>query len=333
MWFGEVPASDAAGAILGHSVRFHGGSFRKGRRLSLDDIKVLAGHDIASVFVARLEKGDIGEDEAAGLIGEVIGGPDTANRPPATGRVNLHALCDGLAMLDAARISSFNQLHESVTLATAAPFTPVSRGQIIATIKIIPFAVPGQVMDAALALIADAPLIDVAPYKGLKAGLIMTTFGARKLLEKTRKVMAARIAALGGELGDVVICEHAIEPLAGHIAAMAAAGQDIVLVFGASAIVDRGDVVPAAISAARGQVDHLGLPVDPGNLLALGQVAGKPVIGVPSCARSPSLNGFDLVLARLMAGVPVRPKDLMAMGAGGLLKDVPRPSPREDASR
>ena len=102
------------------------------------------------------------------------------------------------------------------------------------------------------------------------------------------------------------------------------------LVFGASAIVDRGDVIPSAVVKAGGEVLHLGMPVDPGNLMMLGALGDVPVIGVPSCARSPKLNGFDWVLARLMADVPVRPADIMDMGAGGLLAEIPtRPSPRE----
>jgi molybdenum cofactor cytidylyltransferase len=102
------------------------------------------------------------------------------------------------------------------------------------------------------------------------------------------------------------------------------------LLFGASAIVDRGDVVPAGLMQAGGEVLHLGMPVDPGNLLMLGNLNGKPVVGVPSCARSPKTNGFDWVLQRLMTGEKISAADVMAMGVGGLLAEIPtRPSPRE----
>jgi molybdenum cofactor cytidylyltransferase len=103
-----------------------------------------------------------------------------------------------------------------------------------------------------------------------------------------------------------------------------------VLIFGASAIVDRGDVVPQGLVAAGGDIVHLGMPVDPGNLLLLGRAGDVPVIGVPSCARSPKLNGFDWVLARTLANLEVTPHDIMDMGAGGLLMEIPtRPLPRE----
>ena len=103
---------------------------------------------------------------------------------------------------------------------------------------------------------------------------------------------------------------------------------------GSAATVDRADVVPAAIVGAGGRVIHAGMPVDPGNLLVLGEIpsggAMVPVVGIPTCARSPKLNGFDFVLRRLVAGVGVTGADIMAMGVGGLLTEIEsRPMPRD----
>src|SRR5205823_3749969 len=78
-----------------------------------------------------------------------------------------------------------------------------------------------------------------------------------------------------------------------------------------------------------GTVEHLGMPVDPGNLLMLGRLGDEPVMGLPGCARSPKQNGFDWVLQRLVADLPVGRRDIMLMGAGGLLKEIAsRPQPR-----
>jgi molybdenum cofactor cytidylyltransferase len=109
-------------------------------------------------------------------------------------------------------------------------------------------------------------------------------------------------------------------------------GAELILVMGGSAITDRRDVIPAAIESAGGEVLQFGMPVDPGNLILLGEIAGKPVLGLPGCARSPRLNGFDWLLRRLMADVPVGRADIMRLGAGGLLKEIPsRPLPRAEA--
>jgi molybdenum cofactor cytidylyltransferase len=114
------------------------------------------------------------------------------------------------------------------------------------------------------------------------------------------------------------------------IARAADAGHDPVLVFAASAIVDRGDVVPTALVQAGGTITRLGMPVDPGNLLLLGARGTTTVIGIPSCAASPKLNGFDWVLDRALAGLAVTSRDVADMGVGGLLKEIPtRPQPRD----
>ncbi|MBX6370467.1 MAG: NTP transferase domain-containing protein, partial [Rhodospirillales bacterium] len=137
----------------------------------------------------------------------------------------------------------------------------------------------------------------------------------------------ARLEALGARLVGEARCAHETEPLAAEIGKAGTPG--LLLIAGASAIVDRRDVIPAALEAAGGTVDHFGMPVDPGQLLLLGRRAGKPVLGLPGCARSPKINGFDWVLQRLLAGIEVRPQDIMRMGAGGLLAEIPtRPQPR-----
>jgi molybdenum cofactor cytidylyltransferase len=102
-------------------------------------------------------------------------------------------------------------------------------------------------------------------------------------------------------------------------------------VFGASAIADRRDVIPAAVEAVGGRIEHFGMPVDPGNLLLLADARGRPVLGAPGCARSPKENGFDWVLMRLLAGLPVPREAITGMGVGGLLMEiVTRPQPRDE---
>jgi molybdenum cofactor cytidylyltransferase len=108
-------------------------------------------------------------------------------------------------------------------------------------------------------------------------------------------------------------------------------GAELAIVFGASAIADRRDVIPAAVESIGGRVTHFGMPVDPGNLLMIGDAGGHPVLGAPGCARSPKENGFDWVLMRLLAGLPVGREDITGFGVGGLLMEiVTRPQPRDE---
>ena len=87
--------------------------------------------------------------------------------------------------------------------------------------------------------------------------------------------------------------------------------------FGASAIADRRDVIPAAITEIGGAIEHFGMPVDPGNLMLIGSAGGVPVLGAPGCARSPEENGFDWVLMRLLAGIKVTRADSPAWASAG----------------
>ncbi|MFO1132656.1 MAG: molybdopterin-binding/glycosyltransferase family 2 protein [Hyphomicrobiales bacterium] len=332
MIFGELPLDKAEGAILAHSVKHDGGMFKKGRTLTADDIALLKAAGVAQVFAAKLGADDVPEDEAAAAVAKMVGAEGTTAQAPFTGRANLHAACHGLAIVDVDRVRALNRLHESLTLATVQPFAIVEEREMVATVKVIPFAVPRDVLAKALAIIGTEPLVRVAAFRDKRAGLVITRLPQTKpsIMAKSEEAMRERIGALGGTLAAVRVVDHEIAPVAAAIAEMQALACDPILVFGASAIVDRGDVIPMAVTRAGGEVLHLGMPVDPGNLMMFGALGEVPVIGVPSCARSPKLNGFDWVLARVMAGVTVTPEDIMDMGAGGLLAEIPtRPSPRE----
>lgn len=332
MWFGSLPVTEAEGTILAHGVHHEGGRFSKGRVLGREDLDRLARSGIETIMVARLDAGDLTEDAAATRIAARLAGPNLTVSAAYTGRVNLFAAQDGLATIDAATIHALNRADEAVTIATLAPFTPVRAGQMLATIKIIPFAVSETIISTLEWMLAGAGPVGVAPWAGLSASLIQTMLPGTKpsVLDKSVQVMRDRLTGIEAELTQQVRVPHAVDALAG---ALRDADGDLVLVIGASAITDRRDVIPAALERVGGTVRHFGMPVDPGNLLLLGDLDGRPVLGLPGCARSAKLNGVDWVLHRLGAGLPVDAAAIMAMGVGGLLAEMPgRPLPRAMAT-
>ncbi len=335
MKFGEVPVGEAEGAILAHSLKLGSAALKKGRVLSAADLELIAGAGLSRITVARLELGDVGEDIAAQRVALAAIGPDVSAAPPFTGRVNLHADVKGVLAFDRERIDRLNLVHESITLGTLPPFTVVEPRQMVATIKIIPFAAPEPaVKECVKAAMGEGPLLRVAGFRPLSVGLIQTRLPGLKesILDKTREVTEGRLSALGCKLVFEGRCSHETEFLAATIRDAFEFGIDMLLIHGASAILDRRDVIPSAIERAGGRVDHFGMPVDPGNLLLLGHVGERVVLGLPGCARSPKVNGFDWVLERLVAGLPVGPAEIMRMGAGGLLAEIPtRPLPRAEA--
>ena len=334
MKFGDTKLDGAEGAILAHSVRLADGAFKKGLILTADDIAKLRGAGYQSVVAARLEPGDLGENDAAAHIAAACRGEDVAAGAPFTGRCNLTAARDGVLVLDHARIDRLNRVDESVTVSTLRPYTAVRAGQMVATVKIITFGVSEKTAEACAVIAREAPdLIRVAAYRPTRVALIQTRLPGLKpsVAAKTVATSRARIEALGATFHSEVICDHTEAAVAEALAAAKAAGCEIVLVLGASAIVDRRDIVPAAIQNAGGTVEHFGMPVDPGQLMLLARLGHMRVLGLPGSARSPRLLGFDWVLQRLVAGIEVTGDDLMAMGVGGLLKEIPtRPMPREE---
>ena len=268
---------------------------------------------------------------AAGLVSDGI-----SAAAPFTGRANLHAEADGVLIIDRDVIAALNCLDEGVTLATLPDHARVSARQMIATVKIIPYGLPEKVINTAEKLLTGEAM-RLCPFVRKRIGLILTRTegGKPSLVDKAEMAVRDRLAAVNAGLVDVRKVAHTREAVADAVVAMTQAGEvELILIFGASATSDRADVCPSGLVAAGGVLHRFGMPVDPGNLLFLGQVGKVPVMGMPGCARSPALNGADWVLERLIAGLDVTPGDVAAMGVGGLLKEIPsRPQPRASRMR
>ena len=333
MKFGTFPVDQAEGVILAHAVVTPMQRFQKSHVLTADDIVLLRDAGIAEVMGARLDDGDVPEDEAARRLAACISGLNTNATKAFTGRCNLVADCDGILVVDETRINKINTVHEALTVATLPQHAKVSVGQTIATAKIIPFSCKEEDLQTTETISRGLnEIICIHPFKRKQITLISTQLPETKdsVIEKSAAVLEERLHRCNNRLGDHALCAHTTSALRREIETALNSGTQMVLIFGASAITDRGDVIPSAIESAGGSVDHLGMPVDPGNLLLLGHKGNVPIIGLPGCARSPKLNGFDWVLERLLADISVTPSDIKAMGVGGLLKEIPtRPQPRD----
>ena len=334
MRFGPVPLAEAEGAIAAHSLRHRSGVVRKGTRLTAELIAKLSAEGVDRVVAARLDAEDVHEDEAARRIALVLKGDGIRLDEAGTGRCNLYAEQAGLFRVDRNAIDALNRLDPGLTVATLPEFSPVETGRMVATVKIIPFALPERAVAAGESL-HSVPL-SVARWRPLKVGLAATTLPGLKpsVMDKTRRILEERLRPAGATILEEVRVPHESAALADALGKLRGRGADLLLAFGASAITDKADVIPDAIVSAGGEVKHFGMPVDPGNLLLIGEIDGCPVLGAPGCARSPAENGFDWVLNRLLAGIEVTEEDITGMGVGGLLMEiVSRPQPREAAPR
>ena len=332
MKFGAVAPKDAIGATAVHTIRQGTLVLKKGTLVGAVEAAALDAAGIAEIVVARLEPGDVSEDVAAAEIATAIAGEGVHVDRAFTGRANLFARSAGILVVDRDPIDRLNRVDEAITVATLSAYKPVVAGEMIATVKIIPFAVAAAARDAALAA-AKRPVVRVAPYRVRKVGIVSTVLPglSAKVIDKTLKITAERLAPAGAAIVAERRVPHEPQALARALEDVLRQGAELVIVFGASAIADRRDVIPSALEAIGGRIEHFGMPVDPGNLLLIGAAAGHAVLGAPGCARSPKENGFDWVLMRLLAGLPVPREDITGMGVGGLLMEiVTRPQPRDE---
>lgn len=331
MRFGPFPADQAEGAILAHAMKLPDRRLKKGHVITAEDVELFASNGIGTVIAAHLESHDIEENAAASHVAEALTSDQITAAEAFTGRVNLYAATTGILAIDKVLVDLINQVDPAITVATLANDVFVEAGRMIATVKIIPFAVNSQLVQQVIDLINEGAVLSLADARPLRVGLISTQLPSLKpsVMDKTRRIQSERLSPSGSKLVEERRVDHSQEAVAEAINDMKA-NCDLLLIFGASAITDKADVIPAGIELSGGEVVYFGMPVDPGNLLLVGQVDQIPVIGAPGCARSPAENGFDWVLQRIICDLPVDKAYLSGLGVGGLLMEISaRPQPRE----
>src|SRR5690349_11016114 len=171
MRFGSVAVAEAEGATAVHSIRQGTLVLRKGTVIGPAEIEALRREGIAEIVVAKLEPGDVGEDEAAAALARALAGPGLSIAGAFTGRANLHAETAGVLTIDRAAVDRLNSVDESVTFATLPALAAVKPGEMVVTVKIIPFGIPDATLRRALAAVGDAP-IRVAPFRPLKVAVV-----------------------------------------------------------------------------------------------------------------------------------------------------------------
>src|SRR5580692_7103152 len=236
MRFGAVPVAQAEGGIAVHSIRKAGMVLKKGTAIGAAEVAALRAAGVTEIVVARLEPEDVPEDVAAAEIAAAVAGEGARLDQAFTGRSNLFADAAGVLVVDKDAIDRLNLVDESITFATLPAYKPVVAGEMIATVKIIPFAVARPARDGALAVArAAAPLIRVAPYRIRKIGVVSTVLPglAGKVVDKTLKVTEERLAPTGAAIMAERRVPHERQALAKAIDEVLKQGAELVIVFGA----------------------------------------------------------------------------------------------------
>ncbi len=335
MRFGPVPVADSAGLITAHSLRSGGETLRKGSIITPAMAATLEADGVREVVAVSLETGDVGEDAAAGRLAAILAGENLRVEEPFTGRCNLFATTRGILLIDRGRIDSVNGVDEAVTVATLPAFKPVAEGEMVATVKIIPYAVGSATLARACAE-GEAGAIAVAPYRRRRVGVVSTRLASLKdaTIDKTLRVLAERLAPTGAEIVAETRVPHTAEGVASgsRRSSTGRGGPDGgVRRLGHRRPPRRDPGGDRAGGRPGGPSRHAGRSRQPA---APGRAGDVPVIGAPGCARSPSENGFDWILQRLLADVPVSRADIVARASAGCSwRSCPARSPARAARR
>lgn len=324
MKFRRVALSGASGHILGHNVSQAGRRMlKKGRRLGAAELAELAAAGLESVYVAELDTSDVAEDAAALRIGRALAEASGLSFQPAHGgRLSLRAPGRGVLRVRNERLLELNLL-DGVTLATLPDRSVVAPGQHVGTLKVIPFALPERSVSAAEELAARG-LLGLQVLEPRRVAILISGAEGRRarLFDAYRVPLEQRLAALGSLPASVEFVALDTEPervLAESVREHLDRGLDLLVVVGETATMDRDDLAPQAIRQAGGEVSVVGAPVFPGNLLLLGYRGAAAILGAPGCVRSRARNVVDLVLPRLLLGERLGPREVAALGQGGLL--------------
>ena len=251
MKFGPASPADAIGGVTVHTLRQGALVLKKGTTIGPGEAEALTRAGVKEIVVVRLEEGDVSEDVAAASIAQAVAGEGINVERAFTGRANLFAASAGVLVVDRAAVDRINGVDEAITFATLAAYKPVVEGEMVATVKLIPFGVEARLRDAAVAAAAGGAL-RIAPYTVKRVGVISTLLPglAPKVMEKTLRVTAERLAPAGATIMAERRVPHDETVLAAAIKELLGLGAELVIVFGASAIADRRDVIPAASPAS-----------------------------------------------------------------------------------
>jgi molybdenum cofactor cytidylyltransferase len=331
MKLSQLTPKDAIGHLSVHAHKLIQGKIRKGQIITASDADDLTKAGIDAITCAVAEKGDIDENAAADRLAKHLTGSGIIPGQASTGRINFTTEHLGIVRYNRDTLSRINAIDEGITLALVQHNQLLAPGDMIATLKIIPFFVSYKSVSKVEEVLSEDPLFTLHPLASKKIGLIQSRFPHQSdnFIAATERVTAARADQLGCSMIGCSTVAHDKGELSAAIKAASDAGAEVILIAGASAIADRHDVIPEAVIDAGGVVDHFGLAVDPGNLLMLGHLDKKLVIGMPGCSRSPKLNGLDWVLQLHLASIQLDRGELAEMAAGGLLMEIAsRPMPR-----
>ena len=310
------------GAILARDLTISGQRWSKGRRLSADDLAVLAAAEAGDpVTVLVPEPGELHEDDAAMRLAAAVAGPGLTIRAPVQSRVDLRAEAAGVLNVRIAELERLNRI-DPLEVFTAFDGQVVEKGDLVASVKIAPHLVDAATVDAGarLADFGSRPIVWVAPFLPRRVGVIVKESVRAPARARFEASVRAKIEGLGSEVVAIDYVDDDAEAVESAMAAFVRRPDpvDLILTAGAAST-DPLDPCFVAIAALGGRIVRRGVPAHPGSMLWLARIGGTAILGLPTCGAYSKATAADLLLPRLLSGEDPSEKTVAKLGHGGIL--------------
>lgn len=320
----RVSIDALTGAVLVSDVRDSLGRVVVGRGTLVGDDErvVLEGLQWELLHVVRPEAGDVLEAEAGNRLASAASGPGVRAGKAAGGHWPLVAMARGIVEVREEALLAVNGSGE-LAVYTVTDGQVVDDGEVVARAKIIPFVVDGGALERGVSVAAAAAgVIAVRPFTPARIGVVVQESLGSSALDRFRRALEEKADWFGSSLLEPCVVSRTARSIAAAMDGAITGGAGLVLVAGTMAM-DPLDPAFEAIRLLRGRIERVGVPAHPGSLLWLARVGDVPIVGMPSCGLFSRATVFDLVLPRLLAGLPVDTAWLASLGHGGLLtRDV-----------
>ena len=320
-----IRTQDAVGQVLCHDItqiipgRFKGPVFRKGHIVQPQDIPVLLSVGKEHLYVWENDETMLHENEAAEILRQLCQNENMEASEAKEGKIELTAACDGLFLVDTARLRALNAMGD-LMIATRPGGFVVRKGDKLCGTRVIPLVIQKERMEQARALAGDTPLLRLVPLKQKKFGVVTTGSEVKNGLieDKFTPILQRKLAEFGCEMVCHACPGDEAGAITGEVLRMLDAGCEMVFCTGGMSV-DPDDRTPLAIKNTGARIVSYGAPVLPGAMFLIAYLPdGRPVCGLPGCVMYAKRTIFDLLLPRLLADDPITAEDIARLGEGGL---------------
>jgi len=325
----KIKLEDAVGTKLAHDIteirpgEFKGPVFRKGHTVCDEDICHLQKLGKNHLYLIDLEKNEIHENQAAGLLAKGLAGPGIAWQDnPKEGKICLYAETNGLLVVDKAALAAFNMVDE-VMCASLHSYTLVKKGQQVAATRAIPLVMKKAPVERAADIAGqNGGAVSVYELKQVKTGIVITgneVFNGliedrfAPILKQKMNDLGSLVAGIEFAPDDEALIQAAIQK---HIDN----GCDLLILSGGMSV-DPDDVTRKGIEKAGATEMYYGAAALPGAMFLMAYIEDIPLLGVPACGLHHNTTVLDLILPRVLIGEHIGKKELAFIGHGGLCMD------------